>query len=185
MSGCRPNYLRFEPPFMIIGDAYKMRFDVSGLEPGDVIERFVVRQVIGETPIPLFYDESSGIEGRLELRTLHYENDEGVLGEQTYSTYQNNDGSFVFEYIPIPNNFSPYLTFSLGLRHGFAGYLQISFEGLEDFIVTGKDTITGRPFPQQGEYVMVLCPDRDNDGQDDERCGGTDPDDQDPYPEAI
>lgn len=185
MSGCRndagQSYLPHVPLFLKAGEnRYSLTFYMSGLETSDVIEKLVVTQIIGETPMPFFSDGlATGASAYLDI-------DDSSGNEETYQTCQNSNGQFIFENISFEDGFDPsWFHFRLSPSHKYSGYLQISLEGVEDFVVTGKTTIPGRPFPQQGEYVMVLCPDRDNDGQDDERCGGTDPDDEDPYPEAI
>jgi len=200
VSGCNTDLLT-DPLFMYPGDKYEMTFYVYGLLEGDIIEKLVIRQAAGEKPIPTFYsDFYPTVEASLEFPILTPE----IINKTDFEiakdarlvhfASQKQDGSFVFENIEAPFFESPNGTysdpvqriiFSLKLYDGYSGYLQLSFDSLEDFIVTGKETITERPFPQQGEYVMVLCPDQDNDGEDDEKCGGTDPDDHTPFPETL
>lgn len=183
MSGCKPGHPNLEPFFIEPPDTYVIRFAVSNLEAGDTIEKFIIKQTAGETPIPSSWWQTGegGNVGNLEVDYLYYS-----LGEHydLYQTHQNEEGNFVFENITIPEGETvQWLEFRTHIDFDYTGYLQLSFVEATDFQVSNKTTITQLcGFPQQGEYVMILCPDRDNDGQDDERCGGTDPDDQDHYP---
>lgn len=187
MSGCRPNSLRVIPIFLEPPNSYYMKFNVKGFEPGDVIERFVIRQTAGEIPLPSSWWDtgSGGALGNLEVYGFSHE----TLGNHTnlYQTHQDEEGNFVFENITIPDGYLiQSLKFRMPVTFDYTGYLQLGFMEASDFQVSNKSTITQRcEFPQQGEYVMILCPDKDNDGEDDEKCGGTDPDDEDSLPKMI
>lgn len=177
LSSCHPDS---SGPWRQDGSGfYTMEFLVQNLNAGDVIQYLEISQTAGTIPLP-----EAGAEPARAMLKLVGNLEGGSASFWLANLPQHDDGSFIFEDITIPVDLdsSVSLLVEVLIPYTYSGYMQFGLLELGDFIVRDKVTVTERctSEPQLGHFIMVLCPDWDNDGHDNHFCGGDDTHDGDP-----
>lgn len=172
VGACTPDAVR--PQFaMSYYTDINLQFIVGGLNPGDYVEEFVIRQIAG----------TSGL-SRAVLSVDGYVDGINVQQVVVSQTLQDDDGAFRFHPFTVPD-FDVYFShfnIYIDIPFWYSGMLQLAMQSLDDLVVSGKETVSwrcGEGMPLETVTYYALCPDLDGDGHDSADCGGDDsrPDD--------